>query len=380
VKKYLVVVFCLILAHFAYAQEEIRIDITSFEEGEWSYSGNSIPFSFVEFSPSPEGVVAVDGERMLYLEYDMSAGAWNWASMNFPTGAIDLTGMREIHMSVYVVPGSDPHPTDGNYGIRLDLPGGANLGYRYVDAPGEWVELVWGIDRLTSDQRLGSVGNFGGFIMPGASSGVGAMYIDNIYAIRPAGIPDLEQVLVYGFNTEDPATLEVEGWTSADGSPPFLGEGDVPPSEGANYMEMALGSGWIRNIQTTNALQVFNRWAEVQEIMIDVRVSMDYTGGWVQSALILQSGVTGAEGIPDVSGWDGYPELGYGDAASDWKTILWAVDMSNHKGAFENEGGWFTISLTSNNDASQAGARIFFDNFRVSVPVGGVDVSHWNLY
>ena len=222
--------------------------------------------------------------------------------------------------------------------------------------------------------------------MPGAEGVTGAMYIDNIWAVRPAGVPDVEQVMVYDFDVPDPATQAPLGWTQAEGRPPLIGAGDVPAAQGSNYMEMLLGGNWVRNVQTTDALNAYNRWAEVLEISVDVRVSTDYTGSWVQSALILQSGVNGPDGSPDpnvtnVSDWDGYPELGYGEATSDWKTILWAVDMSNHRGAFENPGGWFVISLTSNNDASQDGARIFFDNFQVSVPVGGgTPVHDWSVY
>ncbi len=385
-KRFLVFLACVGIASFAVAQE--RVDITSFEEEEhlysWAYSGGNIVSSYVMFPDEiPDGVEAVDGENVLYVEYDNGGSTWQWVQLNFPMGALDLTGMREIHMSVYWYPDSVPDPDDG-FEMRLDLPGGANLGYQSTTTTGEWVEFVWKIDRLTSEERVSDVSYWGGFIGPDPGDVSGALLIDNIYAVRPAGTVEVETIAIYGFNEEDPETGGPVGWTVAEGSLPGLGQGDVEPSEGSNYMEMYLGSGWIRNIQTTDAMADFDRWPEVVEVMVDVMVGPDYSGSWVQSALILQSGVNDADGNPiedaeNVNGWDGYAELGYGDAREDWKLILWEVDMSQHRGAFEQEGGWFTVSLTSNNDPAQEGAVIFFDNFRVSVPVD-TTVEDWSLF
>ncbi len=385
-KSFVVLLLCLGIASIAVAQE--RVDITSFEEEEhlfsWAYSGGNIVESYVMFSDEiPGGVEAADGENVLYVEYDNAGSTWQWVQLNFPMGALDLTGMREIHMSVYFYPDSVPDPEDG-FEMRLDLPGGANLGYQTTTTTGEWVEFVWSIDRLTSNERASEVSNFGGFIGPDPGETRGAMLIDNIYAVRPAGTVQVEEVPVYGFNELDPETGTPVGWTSADGSLPALGIGDVEPSEGSNYMEVYLGGGWIRNVQTADAMADFDRWAEVREIMVDVMVGPGFSGSWVQSALILQSGVNDEEGNPiedieNVSGWDGYPELGYTEATEEWKLILWEVDMSKHAGAFENEGGWFTVSFTSNNDGSQEGAPVFFDNFRVAVPVE-TKVEDWSIF
>ena len=382
-KRVFVFLVCMSVAAGVLAQGEKRIDITSFEEPEyidaWRYGGGNIVESYVlEAADLPQGVKPVDGNNVLYVAYDNNGSAWQWCTMSFAFGSIDLTGMREIHMWVYFLPDSVPDPEDG-YEIRLDLPGGANLGYRSTQNTGEWVEFVWNIDRLTSEERASDVSYWGGFIGPDPGEVRGALYIDNIYALRPAGIPELVTLPLYGFNEEDPQTGTPLHWTSSAGTAPALGQDETDPSEGSNYMVIYLGGGWIQNVETVDAMADFARWPEVMEIMVDVMVGPDYTGSWVQSALILQSGVTGVEDAPNVSGWDGYPELGYSEARDAWKLILWEVDMSRHKGAFGQEGGWFSVSLSTNNDANQEGASIFFDNMRVSVPKV-TRVADWSLF
>jgi len=379
-KKFLAITVCLCVASFAWAQEAKQVDITSFEgETEWAYSGGSIVESYVDASPfyAHDNISAKDGQKALYVSYDNSGGVWQWAQLNFADGNLDLTGMREIHMWVYFVPGAV-----GDLTIRCDI-GGGSLGTQTAPAAGGWYELVWGIDRLTSDTRLAGTYAIGGFIAPGSEGAVGELYIDKIFAVRPAGIPEVESVLVYGFNEENPDTAAPMGWEKANADYCLLGEGDVDPSEGSNYMEVALGDNWIQSFRTTNAKGDFARWPEVLEIMIDARVSPEYSGSWVQSDLILQSGATDADGnavTEGVSGWDGQgKEIGFSDNRNDWKTLLWSVDMSKHKAAFEYDSGWFTVSFSTNNDAAQAGARVFYDNFRVSVPKI-VNISNWSLY
>ncbi|MEW6238808.1 MAG: hypothetical protein AB1656_25775 [Candidatus Omnitrophota bacterium] len=379
-KKYLTIIVCLCAAGFAGAQEAKQVDITSFEgETEWAYSGGSIVESYVDTMPFfvHADVTAKDGEKALYVSYDNSGGVWQWAQLNFADGALDLTGMREIHMWVYFLPDSV-----GDLTIRCDI-GGGSLGTQTVPAAGEWTELVWPIDRLTSDTRIASAGSIGGFIAPGSEGAYGEIYIDKIFAVRPAGIPEVETVLVYGFNEENPDTAAPMGWEKANAEYCLLGQGDVDPSEGSNYMEIPLAANYIQSFRTTNAKADFDRWGEVLEIMIDARVSAEYSGGWVQSDLIIQSGATDADGnavTEGVDDWDGQgKEIGFSDNRNDWKTLLWSVDMSKHKAVFEYENSWLTISFTTNNDASQAGARVFYDNFRVSVPII-VNISNWSLY
>ena len=337
--------------------------------------------SYVEIAPlSVKGVQPKDGNNALYVDYDNSGGNWQYASLNFPAGIdpIDLTGMREIHMWVYFLPDSE-----GTLSIRFDFPNGANMGTQTATKTGEWQELVWKIDRLTSDTLISSINYWGGFIVPDPTGIKGALYIDNIYAVRPAGIPEVQSLLLYGFNDKNTDNDAPKGWTKAVGDMPRLGNGEATPTEGSNYMVMNLGNSWIENVTTINAKNDFDRWPQVLEIMVDVQVSSEYTGTWAQSALVLKSGVNDADGnpVPDaknVNNWDGYAELGYGDAKA-WKTILWGVDMSKHIGAFENDGGWFNISLSSNNDTAALGQAIYFDNLRVSIPKTTA-VSEWSLF
>lgn len=367
-KKLFVTVMCAAVVMGSWAQEAKRIDITGFEDlGTWAYTGGGVIESYVDF-PGDFGIPAHEGEVALLVNYEFAASyPWSWNQINFVQGAIDLTGMREIHMWVYFEDGAV-----GDLSIRLDV-GGGSLGTQTAPGTGAWHELVWNIDRLTSDTRINSVSSFGGFLAPGSGGAAARVWIDEIFAVRPTGIVELEQVLVYGFNEEDPDTLAPVGWGAGDGEPPFLGQGDVTPSEGTNYMECALGGGWIVIARTTNAMEAFDRWTEVQEIMVDACTSTDYTGSWVQSDLVLQSSQTG---------WDGQgKEIGFSGFTTSWKTLLWGVDMSKHKDAFTAEGGWFSVGFTSNNDASQQGARVFYDNFRVSVPKGGpVNVGNWSLF
>jgi len=375
-KKFIVFFICIFFTSVLYAQAEQRIDITSFENSiDWEYTGLSVSSSYVVTSPSPEGAVAPDGENMLLVEYDNSVGKWNWVTLEFATNTVDLTGMREIHMWVYVVPGSVPNPVSGDYKIQLQLTGGTNLGDQSVLAAGEWHELVWTVDRLSSRDRVSNVGFFGGFFMPGILGATGTMYIDNIYAVMYDNKIELEQFLVWDFNEENLYTSEPVGWTSESGKTLLVGQGNAATETGSNYMVVTLGDGWTISAKTIDAISDFDSWPDIVEVMVDVLVldSLEYDASWIQSSLILQSGLNDEHGnavdAKNVNGWDIYPALGYNEATAGWKTILWEVDMSQHKGAFESEGGWLNILLSTNNDSEQTGVKILFDNFRVSVPV-----------
>ncbi|MFH1738804.1 MAG: hypothetical protein ABIH23_07330, partial [bacterium] len=281
--------------------------------------------------------------------------SWQWAQMDFPIGSLDLTGMRELHMWVYILPDSVPHP-DFGFEVRIDLPGSVTLGYQRTEITGEWVELVWPIDRQISQNLINDVSYFGGYIAPREGDVSGAMYIDSIYAVRPAGIVDLEDRLVYGFN-EEPL-----GWKQNQGIAPALGSGDVTASEGANYMECALTGGWAILLTTTDAKGAFGRWPDVVEISVDVQLGQSISGGWAQMQLVLQT---------NDKDWDNsYPELSYADAVGKWKTLTWQVDMTAHAPAFERDDGWFIMDIISNNGAADEGVPIYLDNFRVAVPVG----------
>lgn len=379
-KETFTIIACLGIALGASAQQEQRVQIADFEDGlAWAYSGNTITGSFVELEPLPNvtGGQAYEGENALYVSYDnIGTDGWQWAQFNFPV-SVDLTGMREIRMWVYFTDESIATPDTDDLAIRLDLPGGLGLGTRRATTTGEWQELVWKIDRINA-QRLGQINNWGGFIAPGRTGAFGEVYIDNIYALRPAGLPEVQEQVLYGFNEEDPNTGRPVGWTD-DGGAILLGMGDVPPSEGSNYAELALGSGWVVNVRTVGAKEAFDRWVDVVDIQMDARVSDSFTGSWVQFGLVVQSGINGVENPEGVNGWDGYPEQGFADATTSWKNLVWNVDMTKHRGALSHPDGWFQLLLTTNQPSDQAGNLVYIDNFRLGV-AQTTDVSSWSLY
>lgn len=376
-KKGVGILVLLLMATVCFAQEEQVILLADFEESNdsfsYSYTGGGVIESAV-FFPGENDPQPYEGQSALYISYShANPYPWSWNQINFAT-PLDLTGMREIHMWVYFVPGAT-----GDLSIRLDV-GGGSLGTQTAPSAGEWHELIWPIDRLTSDTRLSEVGSLGGFLQPGSAGATGELWIDYITAVRPAGIPEIETILVDSFEEEDPDTGAPLGWGVVNGVEVLRGSGEVDASDGDYYLECYLAGGWVENFRNFNAMEVFDRWTDVVEIMIDARQSAEYTGSWVQSDLILHSGVTDGEGIENVNGWDGKgQEIGFSGTTDSWKTLLWSVDMSRHAGAFENEGGWFYVSFSINNDPSQEGARVFYDNFRVSVPKT-TDVGGWSLY
>jgi len=199
-KRILVFAFCATFTLGAYAQQ--TVEITNFEDGlDWSYSGSSIATSLVEFSPillsDGNETEAFEGENSLFVDYQATA-EWNWSQLDFAGGALDLSGMREIRMWVYF-----DQNWEGQTDIRLDLPNGVGLGVQEAPSTGEWHELVWPIDRFTSE-NLTEVTHFGGFIAPGDGTANGILLIDSIQAVRPADVPEVETVQLYGFNELDP--------------------------------------------------------------------------------------------------------------------------------------------------------------------------------
>lgn len=341
-----------------------RVDITSFEGDDISltYSGTNIPLSLVDFG---DAVPIQDGEQVLVVEYQ-ATGPWNWSQINFPSK--DISGMREIHIWAYFDEG-----WVGDTTIRIDLAGGVGLGTRDANGvTGEWVELVWTIDRFTSE-TLSDVSYFGGFIAPGDETAVGTLYIDNIFAMRPAGVPEVETVSIYGFNAEDPNTGTAVGWQDRNGA--GLVSSDIPSAEGAAYLELQLGDGWTENVATSNALADFDRWIDVVDIQLDARVSSGFTGGWVQYDIVIQTGADGVDGV-----WGQLPEQGFAEAIDNWKTLIWQVDMEQHRAALEGVNPWMNIIVITNNDTAVAGQLVYLDNFRIGVKVDDTNVAHWSLY
>ncbi len=371
-RSILAIMVGLIVGSMVQAQEAERVDVTSFEDLTGQYSGGSITDSFVESPVFEEGVEAQDGDAALYVVYDNSSGTWQWAQLDFE--AVDASGKTELHMWVYYIPGSVPDPDNG-YEIRAELvtanSGNVNLGFQSTDTAGEWVEFVWNISSLSSSM-LEEVVAIGGFINPRTADQNGSLYVDNIYFERPAGTPEVESTLVYGFNETDPDTGLTAGWTTEDESvqPVLPGEGEVTPSEGSNYMTLPLTSGWATNVHTANAQDDFNRWDEVREIWLDARVNETPPEWGPQSALIIQT---------DSGGWDQLAEASYQNAVDAWSTITWTVDMGPHAESIQNQDGSLTIWFSTNNHEANEGLLVFFDNFRVVVPVE-TGISEWSLY
>lgn len=379
-KKAVFVSVALLLAVSVFAQEE-KVFITGFEDteeitGTWAWASNAFKESFVNYPTTPK---PVEGDAVLAVVYDNGGSEWQYGTLNFAIPAVNLTGMREIHMSVYFTPGST-----GDLSIRLDLPNGNILGFGYVSKVGEWQELVFKIDRKTSVASfMSSISSLYGFICPTPGTAKGEVWIDNIYAVRPANIPaEIEEVLVYGFNEADPTTGAPVGWTknAEQGYMPEMMKAvladAIEPSEGTDAMIMHPYSTYVLNLQTTNALKAFSRWAEVIEIQFDVRIPESVPGSWLQSRLNLQSGVTGST---DSEVSEDTKEIGYADATSAWKTLLWEVDMTNHIANIKDPNGWFQVNVSTNNDASADGFSVCIDNFRVTVPKV-TDVTDWSVF
>ncbi len=220
-----------------------------------------------------------------------------------------------------------------------------------------------------------------GFIVPTPGDAAGEVWIDNFYAFRPADIPaEIDEVVVYGFNEADPDTGAPVGWTKAsdeDGYMPEMAAGLADPSEGSDSMVMFCWSGYVNNVITTDALGAFDRWREALEIQFDVLTPEAISGGWMQSRIVVRSGIgEDADSVVE----DSMKEIGYADAVDDWKTLLWEVDMTDHIPNINAADGWLEIQIDTNQNGDADGQMILVDNFRVTVPREPVDVNSWALY
>lgn len=379
-KRSIYLAFALIcLTGMVFAQEAKRIDITGFEslDYEWTFTSASTVASYAAASPLEDKAVPKAGDQVLAVEYDNNVGgSWAYGTLNLPE-PIDLTGMVEIHMWVYVVKSK----TTGTTQVRLDLPGGIGLGYRAIpsDQWGKWVEFVWSMDHITSTQKINAVSALNGFIAPDNGTDSGIIYLDEIYAVRPAGTPDeYQEVMVWGFNELDSATSKPKGWDVVGDTIPGLGLADatlladIQPSEGKNFLTFGLSTGWADNIKCIDALTAYDKWPQVLEIMVDARVAADFAGGWLNFQLVLESSATG---------WDAYGENALSGFKDSWATFLWKVDMSKHASAFDpaTEGRWFQMSFTTNQAAGDEEKLVYVDNLRVVVPKV-TPVSDWSLF
>lgn len=366
----------------AYAQE--RVDITSFENAdtqEWMFTGGMTSLSFADLMNPDDGVEPHDGQYHMFVEYDTALNQWGTMNLVFPDGPRDLTGMRQIHMWIYFLPDAMEHQ-DGGFRIRFSLPGGLELGTLQQDGiAGQWAEYVFLIDHLSYENDLSAVDQLQIRINPGGNNVSGICYIDSIYATRPENVPDeYDYIQLWSFDEDEDFDIIPDGWQE-NGQIPLIGEGQIEPSEGDNYMELSLGGGWTTNGASANAKEVTDRLADAWDVMVDVYLTDEFTASWLNFQLIMQSGGEDAEGNPlsPTSGWDAYGELGIGGIEKNmWHTIAWPVRMENHAGAL-GEDGWFQFVFSTNQPGDMQGVPLFVDNFRIAVPSSS-DVGEWSLF
>lgn len=372
-----IAIFALLIAALASpTQAQEIVPITSFEnlDETWAYSGGNVQFSFVEVE-LPNGVQPTDGEAALVVNYDNMGSTWQFTTMNFPIDPVDLTGMREIRMDVYFTPEST-----GDLSLRLDLADGNILGFAYPPTAGEWHTVSFPIDRkLSVSEFIKTINWVGGFFAPETGDNAGELFIDNIRAVRPEGVVDVEEVVVFGFNEEDEDGTPA-GWNQNESEVPTLGLPEdlelIDPKEGDNFMVMFASGGFAWNVVSDNLVPLLNRASGIQEVLFDVFVPESMTNGWIQTRIALQS-QTGEDEETGV--WTETKELGYSDATGGWRELLYAVDISSHVDNINAPEGWLTVHISTNNGADDAGKMVFVDNFRVAVPISS-DVSDWSLF
>ncbi len=382
----------LVLCSTAMAQE--TVPITSFENSDefiWEFSGGMAAASFADTFFEDDGVVPQDGDWHMIIDYDTELSLWGNMNLNFPDGTRDISGMREIHFWSYFPEDALPHQS-GEHRFRVSLGNGRELGTQGRPAEeltGEWVEWVFLIDSnmMIGNDPAGTLVELSQFqlrVNPGGTAGevFGTVFIDNIFAVRPADYPDeLEEIQIWSFDQDTDGDFAPDGW-EANGGEPFLGLGDIPPSEGENFMELALGDGWTQNGQGVDAKERTDRLAEATDVLFDVYISEDFSG-WLNLQLILKSGGQNdaGEDLSPTTGWDDYGERNIGSWEKGvWHTISFPVDMENHMGALEDPNGWFQVAFTTNQPGDQAGKLLFIDNFRILVPAQTADLGNWALF
>ena len=351
--------FCiasLIMVCASYAAEDQRVDINNFETDlDITISGGTIAYSLVD-DPSYDDVPAHEGDYALYGEYNVASGDYTTTTINFPN-AVDISGMREIHFWIYFLSDAGTH-SNGNYTMRVSTQDGSELGSPSISTSGEWHHIVLPIDRISSDSftafnQLRFLWNSGS-----DTESAGKFYIDDIYAFRPGNTPGVREELVYGFNQADPDTGFPQGWTEGPNASAGLMMGDaiVEPSEGSDYLESIMPGGWVRPLQSIDAINDFDGWENVVEILCDVRMSADYAGTWHNFQLVLESSSGGyvSHGIRSVSNKD------------DWRTVAWDVDMTPHLASLSSPSGWIRLSFITQMDASASGS-VYIDNLRFGV-------------
>lgn len=376
-KTIVVTLVCMVVFVAPVAWSETIIPITDFEDSaDWSWSGGNITGSFVD---APWDMDAISGENALVIFYNNS-GEWNYQSMNFPIDPVDISGAREIRMSIYFTPDST-----GELRLRLDLPRGDFLGFANVPLDengepirGEWHELSWFIDRYAS-MRQTSVGSFNGFLVPTPTGASGEAWIDNIYAVIPDDLPEIEEVILFDFSSADPATGGPSGWSAWASASifPELADGLVEPTVGSNAMMFFAGAGGVNNVISPNAKDLFDRWQDVVDVNFDVRAIGATPGGWLQCTLSVQSGRGDTDEFNVTSG---LVEQGFYDFYEEWKTIGNTLNIAPHLENISAPDGWIVFRLHTNNGGEGGGHELFMDNFRLGVLANGVSVEGWAIY
>ena len=368
-KRILLFGLALLVCGFAYAATDTRVDVTGFESDTdqgITISGTTIVDSGV-YDPSGDKVPKHEGTYALYGEYDTTgiSGNYNYTTISFPN-PVDMTGMRELHFWIYFLPESKADQ-NGNYQLRVIGPGGLILGEPVIKETGKWIEIVLPINRWSSENSLSSFGTLQVIWLEGANNdAAGKFYIDEIYGFRKANTPAVKDVLVYGFDEKNAADNYPKGWTVrtdavADGLK--LGEGEVDPSEGTNYLVSVMPGGWKRPLETINSLKDFDQWDRVIDITADVQMSSDFNGGWHNFLLVIDS---------SAGGYKQYDIRAINTGAT-WQTVCWDVDMSPYLAAIKDPNGWLKISFVTQTGDTVTGS-VYIDNLRVGLPttyVGG---------
>ncbi|MBD3265670.1 hypothetical protein GF373_03290, partial [bacterium] len=350
--------FALLVCCPGMAAEDQRIDILNFEDladpFSLGFTGGTIVESWAE-EFSYNNVPAHQGEWGMYGYYDTSAGRWSQTRLDFPE-PVDLTGMTELHFWIYFFEDAQPHQS-GEFRMRTYIPNGAVLDEAAVVGAGEWHHVVMPIDRWSSENEMSSFNNLRIIWNPGADNdATGRFYIDEMYGFRPGNTPQIKDVMVYGFNEEDPETGYPKGWTVRDDTAGlFMGDAFVEPSEGSDYLELMLPGGWVRLIETENSLNDFDQWGDVYDITVDVRMSEDFSS-WHNFHLYLDSSAGGNHN---------HDIRSVGGSTDSWKTVSWRVDMTPYLPALEDPDGWFRISFLT--QTGTEGGSVFIDNLRVGI-------------
>ena len=245
------------------AHAERQIDILDFEgmiNDNLGFSG-AIHTSFIGEEDLDDFLDTPYGTNAMVLMWNNNGSGWQWWGGNLPLDEpVSLEGMTQLHMWVYFTEDSVGYLNDDGeeeFNFRLEANGGVGLGTNYTTQKGEWVEFVWDIpypyvDPNGRNPYLNSWNYIAGFICAHSDGGAtqGTMIIDNIYATGPDTPNEFEEVVLYGFNSDDPLAF-VEGWNEG-GSVLFYGEGEVEPTEGSNYLSLTFAGSWSTLATTTD--------------------------------------------------------------------------------------------------------------------------------